>query len=117
MSSLDTISVLTFNVWFSRREYAARAALLFDQIARADADVVALQEVTPRFLELLSVSPLLCHPGPVGAQLVPGQPRYHLCHTELSPLRPNGCAILTRWAPERIVDRPYAPPDDDMDRA
>lgn len=130
-------SVLTFNVWFSRRDYVARAALLFDQIALADADVVALQEVTPRFLSLLIASPLIHNrPAPAGAELSTltagpssgvatgtetvswpsDRPRYHLCHTQLSALKPNGTAMLTRWAPERIVENPFAPPDDDMDR-
>ena len=123
------LSVLTFNVWFSRRDYVARAALLFDQIALADADVVALQEVTPRFLSLLIASPLIHNrPAPAGAELSTltagpssgvatgtetvswpsDRPRYHLCHTQLSALKPNGTAMLTRWAPE--VSQSLSPP-------
>lgn len=58
--SLKTIDILTYNVWCDRHRYEQRAALLFEQIATAGyPTVVALQEVTRRFLPLLLKSSLL----------------------------------------------------------
>ena len=50
------LRIATYNVWFSRRNWRARARAVF-RLLRGDGDppfdVVALQEVTPRFLFLL----------------------------------------------------------------
>ena len=52
------LRIATYNVWFSRRNWRARARALFKLLDRnrggkPDFDVIALQEVTPRFLHLL----------------------------------------------------------------
>ena len=45
--------ILTWNVWFEPFQFEARAAAVFATIAARRPAVVALQEVTPRFLALL----------------------------------------------------------------
>ena len=45
--------ILTWNVWFEPFQFEARAAAVFANIAARRPAVVALQEVTPRFLALL----------------------------------------------------------------
>eukprot|EP01052_Picozoa_sp_SAG31_P020148 SAG31_NODE_1502_length_8080_cov_131.725849_6_plen_103_part_00 len=45
--------LLTWNVWFESSQFEARAAALFATVAARRPAVVALQEVTPRFLALL----------------------------------------------------------------
>jgi endonuclease/exonuclease/phosphatase family metal-dependent hydrolase len=50
---LPALSVCTFNVWFDPYESARRSAALLDILAGTRADVIALQEVTPRFLSAL----------------------------------------------------------------
>jgi endonuclease/exonuclease/phosphatase family metal-dependent hydrolase len=46
----EPLEVLTYNVLFSEVEAAARRAAVIDILAAANADIVALQEVTPEFL-------------------------------------------------------------------
>jgi len=96
------LGVLTYNVWFDESNYEERAQILFGQILEADPDVVALQEVTPRFRKLLDESTL-------GDQ-------YHIWAEPLSKLKPNGTALLTRWEPTATLHEPFPPPDHDMDR-
>jgi endonuclease/exonuclease/phosphatase family metal-dependent hydrolase len=95
--------------------------LLFDQIATAGyPDVVALQEVTRRFVDLLEQSHLCCTPAEVeegGAGV-----RYQvLLEPGLGPLKPTVMALLVRGLPScqprvQTHHMPFAAPDDDMDR-
>lgn len=47
------LRLATWNVWFGPHHLDIRAELLLDELAAADLDVLCLQEVTPRFVELL----------------------------------------------------------------
>lgn len=51
--TLDQISFVTFNVWFSNAFFEQRAAALFRIIDSLHPHFVCLQEVTPRFVALL----------------------------------------------------------------
>lgn len=51
------LRLATWNVWFSPHQLDARAELLLEELARCDLDAICLQEVTPRFVELLRVHP------------------------------------------------------------
>lgn len=51
------LRVLTLNTWFKPDHRAQRLAAQLDLLAELDADVVALQEVTPDLLALLRASP------------------------------------------------------------
>ena len=52
-TSLSSMSVMSFNVWFSEYHWETRLGALVDLIAREKAHVVCLQEVTPWFLSRL----------------------------------------------------------------
>ncbi|WP_415897260.1 endonuclease/exonuclease/phosphatase family protein [Neptuniibacter sp. QD72_48] len=47
------LSILTWNVWFDDRSGQRRYPLILDEIYQQNADIVALQEVTPKFIGLL----------------------------------------------------------------
>ncbi len=44
------LTVVTFNVWFSDRDFEERCDAMMRLLHEADADIIALQEVTPDFL-------------------------------------------------------------------
>ena len=48
------LTVVTYNVWFSKHRQRERALSLFSILENSDADVICLQEVTPFFLQLLT---------------------------------------------------------------
>ncbi|KAL6058951.1 DUF504 domain-containing protein [Balamuthia mandrillaris] len=48
-----TLRFVTYNVWFAEQAWQERALALFREVQSRDPHVVCLQEVTPRFLELL----------------------------------------------------------------
>jgi tyrosyl-DNA phosphodiesterase 2 len=50
---LPTLRVCTFNVWFDPFESERRCAAVLDILSETRPDVIALQEVTPRFLSSL----------------------------------------------------------------
>jgi tyrosyl-DNA phosphodiesterase 2 len=54
---LPVLRVCTFNVWFDPYESARRCAAVLSILAETSADVIALQEVTPRFLSALLAEP------------------------------------------------------------
>jgi endonuclease/exonuclease/phosphatase family metal-dependent hydrolase len=56
---LSSLRVLTFNVWFDRYECERRCSAVLEILARESADVIALQEVTPYFLQRLLGEPWL----------------------------------------------------------
>lgn len=87
------VRVLTLNVWNSRGDAAARAALINAGLRRLEPDLVAFQEVLPDQLpELLDGTGL--H-GTHQAQTAATQPPYED--------RYGGTAIATRW-PHRVVE-------------
>lgn len=47
------LSILTWNVWFDDRSGESRYPLIMDEIYQQNADIVTLQEVTPKFIGLL----------------------------------------------------------------
>jgi len=47
------LSILTWNVWFDDRSGGSRYPLIMDEIYQQNADIVVLQEVTPKFIGLL----------------------------------------------------------------
>lgn len=49
----QTLSFITYNVWFGEYFFTQRARALFSILQNSDADFIALQEVTPPFLKLL----------------------------------------------------------------
>lgn len=54
---LPTLRVCTFNVWFDPFESERRCNAVLEILSELDADVIALQEVTPRFLSNLLAAP------------------------------------------------------------
>ena len=62
-----SLSVMTFNVWFDDMAYVIRLAALARLILASPADVVCLQEVTPRFARLLCGDPALRAAGYVAS--------------------------------------------------
>ncbi|MFT3925831.1 MAG: endonuclease/exonuclease/phosphatase family protein [Myxococcales bacterium] len=55
--SIDRLRVATYNVWFDPFELKRRCAAVLSILAEEDADVIALEEVTQPFLELLLKTP------------------------------------------------------------
>lgn len=51
------LTVLTWNVWFGGHRFDERCEALVERIYRADADLIALQEVTPEFFGHLAAAP------------------------------------------------------------
>jgi tyrosyl-DNA phosphodiesterase 2 len=49
----EELTFATFNVWFEEHEFTARSDAMFALLRRSGADVIALQEVIPRFLDRL----------------------------------------------------------------
>lgn len=56
-SGAAQLTVVSWNVWFGELHAEARARALYAQLRAADADVIALQEVTQPFLEGLLQEP------------------------------------------------------------
>lgn len=54
------LKLLTWNVWFDKTRINSRSSRIFELLRLYDADVVCLQEVTPRFVELLLSQPWAC---------------------------------------------------------
>lgn len=87
------LSCVTFNVWFDNLAFERRAVALLELLAGCDADVIALQEVTPRLLERILASDWVRagyassdHRGPT--------------------VWPYGVLLLTRWTPQRLTLHP-----------
>ncbi|MFE0172198.1 endonuclease/exonuclease/phosphatase family protein [Streptomyces sp. NPDC059002] len=90
---MTNLRVVTLNVWNTRGDAAARAALINAELRRLAPDVVALQEVLPDQLpELIEGTGLHgTHQAQTGATAPPHVDRY------------GGTAIATRW-PHRVVE-------------
>ncbi|MEM8535040.1 MAG: endonuclease/exonuclease/phosphatase family protein [Chloroflexota bacterium] len=52
-TSLANLTCVTFNVWFEPHYFAERCAALLQLVKAYNPDIIALQEVTPPFLEYL----------------------------------------------------------------
>ena len=76
------LSVLTWNVWFGGHRFDERCPALVARCYRADADLIALQEVTPELLAHLQAAPWLRD--------------YHLSDPDGSTLGDYGVLILSR---------------------
>jgi poly(A) polymerase len=105
-----------------RGSVCTQAALLFQQVVEAEADIIALQEVTREFVELLNRSGIVAvDPGNGGRSQGPGMdaiPRggqFELVvEPEMGPLKPSGTALLSRWPITAVVHQPFEVGD--MDR-
>src|SRR5262245_30933006 len=86
------ISALTWNVWFGGHRFEERCTALVEEIGRADADLIALQEVTPEFLVPLTAAPWA--------------KAYELSDPEGETLGDYGVLILSRLPMTRIQVRP-----------
>ncbi|MGE0707613.1 MAG: RNA repair domain-containing protein [Planctomycetota bacterium] len=97
----DTLRVVTWNVLFDRFkadkiETERRIPLLLAELREADADLIALQEVTPRFLAAVLEAPWVqrgywCSEGPPGGTVTP-----------------HGQLLLTRAAPRGLGIHPFS---------
>lgn len=58
-AELSSLRALTFNVWFDPYEWERRCRAVLEILAHEAADVIALQEVTPLFLQRLLATPWL----------------------------------------------------------
>lgn len=83
------LTCVTFNVWFDDHAFAERAEALLALLARCDADVIALQEVTPRLLERLLVADWV-------------RAGYAISDHRGATVWPYGVLLLTRWTPPRL---------------
>src|SRR5271157_5802678 len=52
-STVQALTLVTYNVWFSPFAFSERSASLLHIIYQCNADIIGLQEVTPEFLKLV----------------------------------------------------------------
>lgn len=81
---------VTFNIWFGSFYKEERAAAMIDLLEQCDADVIALQEVTPPFLKLLRNSAWV-------------RAGYALSDALGATVQPYGVLLLTRATPRRLA--------------
>jgi tyrosyl-DNA phosphodiesterase 2 len=84
------LSLATFNVWFDRYSCEARWKALLEILAGCDADVIALQEVTPALLERI-----------LEAEWIRAE--YAVTDFTGDTVFPYGTLLLTRWTPARLL--------------
>ena len=89
----ERLSCATFNVWFDALAFERRAAALLELLAGCDADVIALQEVTPRLLERILASDWV-------------RASYAISDHRGPTVWPYGVLLLTRWTPQRLTLHP-----------
>jgi tyrosyl-DNA phosphodiesterase 2 len=89
----ERLRCAAFNVWFSDLAFEQRAAALLELLAGCDADVIALQEVTPRLLERI-----------LAADWV--RAGYAISDHRGATVWPYGVLLLTRWTPQRLTLHP-----------
>lgn len=78
------LSCITFNVWFGEYFFAERCAEVLRIIEESDSDIVALQEVTPPFLDALLANPCI-------------QQRYFISDSTGRSLNAYGEILLSRF--------------------
>lgn len=66
MSSRQTLTLVTYNVWFGNYHRADRQRALLSILRQADADIIGLQEVTPGFLRTIMDEPWIARDYRVG---------------------------------------------------
>jgi tyrosyl-DNA phosphodiesterase 2 len=89
----EHLSCATFNVWFSDLAFDRRAAALLALLSGCNADVIALQEVTPRLLEqILTADWVRAH--------------YAISDHRGATVWPYGVLLLSRWTPQRLTLHP-----------
>lgn len=86
----DELGVATFNVWFGSLAKEQRAHALLDEVRGCDADVIAFQEVTAPFLEILLATPWV-------------RDGYVVSDRDGSTYHEYGVVMLSRVAPVRLV--------------
>jgi endonuclease/exonuclease/phosphatase family metal-dependent hydrolase len=79
----ESLTLLTWNVWFGRYRFAERTAGLLDELRWRAPDVVALQEVTEELLAKLTEDPLV-------------RSTYQLSDTDSSTFERYGVVLLSR---------------------
>lgn len=89
----EQLSCATFNVWFDALVFERRAAALLELLAGCDADVIALQEVTPRLLERILASDWV-------------RASYAISDHRGVTVWPYGVLLLSRWTPQRLTLHP-----------
>jgi endonuclease/exonuclease/phosphatase family metal-dependent hydrolase len=90
------LRILTLNVWFSQRRQAERFAGQLDAFARADADVICLQEVNSSYLAALARAQASAHPWLAS---------YELAAPDLCAGPHYGVAMLVRRALSPVFSR------------
>eukprot|EP00762_Andalucia_godoyi_P003029 ANDGO_04193.mRNA.1 endonuclease/exonuclease/phosphatase family protein len=85
--SLDTVKLLTYNVWFDTMARELRTSALVACLVEESADVMGLQEVTPEVLMLLLGYPALCSMYPYWST------------KSVAEVRPYQVLMLSKWRP------------------
>jgi endonuclease/exonuclease/phosphatase family metal-dependent hydrolase len=83
----ELLSCVTFNVWFGEFAFDERCTTLLDLLDTCDADIVALQEVTPGLLDRVLEAPWV-------------RERYAISDHTGQTIWPYGVLMLTRWTPQ-----------------
>lgn len=97
----ESFSLLTLNIWFGAERFEERIRGFLDQIAKAPPDVLCLQEVTPRCLQLICDSEFV-------------RSQYFCCmHPGAKPWSGYFSAVLSKHRP---ADAFMVELDSDMDR-
>lgn len=86
----DTLVVLSLNVWFEPYWFDTRARCQREWFERLEADVLCLQEVTPRYLQLLKNDPWVQRTYCFSTRVINGY----------------GALTLTRFEPTRVDTHP-----------
>lgn len=89
----EHLTCATFNVWFDDLAFEQRATALLELLAGCDADLIALQEVTPRLLERILASDWV-------------RASYAISDHRGMTVWPYGVLLLTRWTPQRLTLHP-----------
>lgn len=85
----DSLSVATWNVWFGEYGFEERAGALLAELERRCLDIVALQEVTPRLLKIITACDWV-------------REFYTLSEVEPAWMGDYGCLFLSRRAPSSV---------------
>ncbi len=99
--TLSRLTVVTFNVWFAEFEFRRRTTALLRILRECDAEVIALQEVTPRLLAVLLQTPWI-------------RSRYALSDIFGASVEPYGVLLLSRLP---IHEWRFHPLPTNMDRS
>jgi tyrosyl-DNA phosphodiesterase 2 len=88
-----TLTCVTWNIWFGRHYFHERGTAILRLLREADADVIALQEVTPAFLRRLLEEPWC-------------RERYALSDAQGTTFTSYGVVMLSRLTPHRLTLHP-----------